>query len=453
MAELLYRSTNWQSPKVTFREALARGLAPDRGLYVPEFYPELDRDIIESMRDMPYPEIAVRVMKPLVGDSFTTEELTLMSEDAYRFPVPLEPVEGLDGRYILRLDRGPTASFKDYAAQMMARKLGRYLEQEGLELVILNATSGDTYAAVANAFHGVRRVKTIGIFPLHEVPPMQRKFMTTLGGNSTAIGVDANFDCCLGMVTAAFVDKDLAHIPLSSANSINVGRLVPQTVYYFHAYSKCKLMGHDGVIFSVPSGNFGDVTAGLIAHRMGLPAEFFIAAVNENDEFPRFLDTGIYEKVDPSRNCISNAMNVGNPKNLVRIVDMHGGQMDHTGKLVKSPEMGRIRQIMKSESIGDERTRKTMREAWAEHGLLLEPHGAVAWAALNDFCPEGYSNGAALVSLETAHPAKFPETVLEELGFEPDLPASMIGLGDKPETYDTIPGEYGALKELLKQRF
>ncbi|MBM3303720.1 MAG: threonine synthase [Candidatus Aenigmarchaeota archaeon] len=452
MAQLLYRSTNRRSPSVTFREALLRGQAPDRGLYVPEFYPIFNRDFMASMRDMSYPELAANVMKQLVGDCLTLEELRGMCDDAYTFDVPVEAVNGRDGRYVMRLDRGPTASFKDFAAQMMGRMVPHYLQQEGKELVILTATSGDTGSAVAQAFYNKPRVKMVVLFPEQEITDRQRKLMTTLGSNITAVSVNGKFDDCQAMVKTAFSDDDLKYLPLSSANSINVGRLIPQAVYYFHAYGR---VSRDGgmAVFSVPSGNFGDLTAGLIARGMGLPAKLYIAAVNENDEFPRFLETGNYEKIAPSRNCISNAMNVGHPSNLARIVDMFGGHMDNDGAMTEKPRhIDSMRRQIKSASISDELTRDTIRRAWEEHNLLLEPHGAVGWAALEEIAPAN-RDGLAYVSIETAHPAKFPEVIMEELGFEPDIPASMRGLDDRPESYDTIPAEYGALKELLRKRF
>jgi len=452
MTSVLYRSTNREVDCVDFKEALLRGQAPDKGLYVPAGYPSLDSTLIASMKDMSYAEIATCVMKPLVGDCLTEDELRAMCEDAYTFDVPIEPVENRDRRHILRLDQGPTASFKDFAAQMMGRMMQHYLKQDYKNLVILTATSGDTGSAVANAFYGKDNVQMVVLFPNDEVSDRQRKLMTTLGGNITALSVDGKFDDCQNMVKTAFSDNNLSDVPFSSANSINIGRLIPQTVYYFYAYSRCTETPDNYVIFSVPSGNFGNLTAGLIAYEMGLPNLWYIAAVNENDEFPRFLETGKYEKLKPSKKCISNAMNVGHPSNLARIVDIYEGCMDQVGNIIQTPDMEWMREDIRSRSIDDSQSRRTIKKAYENHGLLLEPHGAVGWAALEDIAPENDDN-TFYVSLETAHPAKFPDEIEQLLGFEPELPESMKGLDDRPESYEEIPAEYEALKELLKQRF
>ena len=303
-----------------------------------------------------------------------------MPEIAYDFDVPLEKV--YDRVHVMRLDRGPTASFKDFAAQMMARLIGYFLRQDGREVTILTATSGDTGAAVAHAFHKIPGIRVIVLFPIAEVSASQRKLMTTLKDNIRTVAIDGKFDDCQAMVKRAFADPALKHIPLSSANSINIGRLLPQSVYYFYAASRLAHPG-ESTAFSVPSGNFGDMMGGVVAKQMGLAVKKLIAPVNDNDAFPRFLTSGNYQKVVPSRNSLSNAMNVGHPSNLARLVAIYGGQMDETGKIHRAPDLVAMRRDLFSSSISDERTVATINEVWDKYQLLLEPHGAVAWRWLS----------------------------------------------------------------------
>src|SRR5450755_4321708 len=271
----------------------------------------------------------------------------------------------------MRLGQGPTASFKDFAALMMARLLGRFLQEDGKQLTILTATSGDTGAAVAHAFHNVPGIRVIVLFPFDEVSVSQRKLMTTLRDNVRTVAVDGKFDDCQAMVKRAFSDPDLRHIPLSSANSINIGRLLPQSVYYFYAASRLA-KSDEKIVFSIPSGNFGDAMGAVVAREMGLPVKKIIASVNDNDAFPKFLANGIYEKISPSRNSVSNARNVGHPSNLARLVAVYGGQMDETGKIKRLPDLAAMRRDIFSTSISDARTVAGVREVWSNFQLLLE---------------------------------------------------------------------------------
>jgi threonine synthase len=358
--------------------------------------------------------------------------------------VPFDTVAYL--KYIMRLDQGPTASFKDFAARMMARLMRYYLEKEGKELLILTATSGDTGGAVADAFHNVKNVKVIVLFPNKEVSVRQRKQMTTLGDNITAIAVGGKFDDCQALVKQAFADPELQHLPLSSANSINFGRLMPQTIYYFYAYSRLTSGLGEKITFSVPSGNFGDLMGGVIAREMGLSVSKFIVATNENDEFPKFLKTGQYFPIVPSRNCLSNAMNVGHPSNLARLIWLYGGNMDASGNLLNLPDMDKMREDFLAVSIDDRITKYTILKTYEERDLLIEPHGAVALAALEKIDPDG-----VCVSLETAHPAKFPETLYNLVGFDPELPECMKKNEGKEEKYLEIENNYGEFKGLLNK--
>src|SRR5476651_1454462 len=290
---LLFSSTNGQSPAVNLREAFLRGQAPDRGLYFPEKFPHLAADEIAAFAKLPYHEIAFRVLSKYTDGVIPNDVLAGFCRDAYNFEIPLEKV--YDRVVVMRLDQGPTASFKDFAAQMMARLLGRFLQEDGKQLTILTATSGDTGAAVAHAFHNVPGIRVIVLFPIDEVSLSQRKLMTTLTGNVRTVAIDGKFDDCQAMVKQAFADPALKHVPLSSANSINIGRLLPQSIYYFYAASRLAKPG-EPIVFSVPSGNFGDMMGAIVAKQMGLPIKKIIASVNDNDAFPRFLASGVYKK-------------------------------------------------------------------------------------------------------------------------------------------------------------
>jgi threonine synthase len=446
---LLFRSTNGQSPAVNLREALLRGQAPDRGLYFPETFPTLTPDEIAAFAKLPYHETAFRVLSKYTDGIIPPDALADICRDAYNFDIPLEKV--YDRVYVMRLDQGPTASFKDFAAQMMARLLGRFLREDGKQLTILTATSGDTGAAVAHAFHNVPGIRVIVLFPFDEVSVSQRKLMTTLRDNIRTVAIDGKFDDCQAMVKSAFSDPALKHIPLSSANSINIGRLLPQSIYYFYAASRIARPG-EPIVFSVPSGNFGDMMGAIVAKQMGLPVKKIVAPVNDNDAFPRFLGNGIYEKIVPSRNSVSNAMNVGHPSNLARLVAMYGGRMDETGKIHQLPDLAAMRRDLFSSSVSDDRTRGTIREVWNKYQLLLEAHGAVAWRGFEDWLKTEPLNGLPAAILETANPAKFPEEIEKTIGFAPDVPAAMIATNKLPEDFDRMGADYGKFREYLIAR-
>jgi len=444
-----FYSTNLRSPDLDLKGALLQGQAPDKGLYMPREIPVIPRDEILSFKARSYPEVAFAVLSRYAPGLIPDDELMALCHECYNYDVPLEGVH--DNCHLLRLDRGPTASFKDFAARMMARMIRYFLKQEGGELVILTATSGDTGSAVAHAFHNVERISMVVLFPKAEVSDRQRKQMTTLGGNVRVIGIDGKFDDCQALVKQAFADPELSHIRFSSANSINIGRLLPQTVYYFWAWARLQQDGEKAV-FSVPSGNFGDMCGGMIAWRMGLPASRFVIATNSNDEFPKFIETGVYSKVVPSRVCISNAMNVGHPSNLPRLVALYGGQMDEQGNISRQPDYSAMRRDMFSTSVDDAATRQAIVETWQKHRVMLEPHGAVGWAALERFLAEGH-HPALAVSLETAHPAKFPEEITRLLGIEPDPPPALAGLDARAEHYDSGPNDYAWFRDYLQRGF
>jgi threonine synthase len=445
MDKMLYTSTNRRTPEVTLAEALMQGLAPDKGLYLPVTIPSFAPGELVSLQDKPYPEIAAAVLGKFTVGVFPASSVEEMCRLAYDFEIPIEQVES--GKYVMRLDRGPTASFKDFAGRMMGQMFGALRRNSTSRLVILTATSGDTGSAVAHAFFKIPKIQVMVLFPQAEVSNRQRKQMTTLGGNITAIAVDGKFDDCQALVKRAFADETLRHIQLTSANSINIGRLLPQIVYYVYASVRLARNG-EPVIFSVPSGNFGDMMGALLASRMGVPTERIIVATNSNDEVPRFLETGCYQKIVPSRRCISNAMNVGHPSNFARVVALFGGWMDETGIVREMPDMARLKKELWATGVDDDDARRTIQEAWKLHRLLLEPHGAVGWLGLERYLDENPSSSIA-IAVETAHPAKFPEEIEQLLGFSPAVPSSLAEVERKEERYLTMQADYEAFHEYL----
>ncbi len=449
---MLYYSTNFKARRVNFRAALLQGLAEDKGLYMPESIPILAPEEIAELKKMSYPEIAFAVGRKFLADEIPDSDLRRLVTDAYDYDVPLENVTAK--HHIMRLDQGPTASFKDFAARLMGRLMQYYLALENRKLLILTATSGDTGSAIANAFYGLDNIKVVVLFPEKEVTPRQRKQMTTLGKNVSVISIDGKFDDCQALVKRAFSDPDLAYLGMSSANSINIGRLIPQTMYYFYAYAKLFESKGEKAVFSVPSGNFGDLMGGLIARNMGLPVHRFVVATNENDEFPVYVKTGEYKVISPSRNCISSAMNVGHPSNVARLITLYGGIMDETGRIIKQPDLERIRRDMFAISITDKETEQTIHDTYMQYKVLLEPHGAVGWAGLQNYLKRYPEEQKLLcISLETAHPAKFPEKITEILNIDPPLPPSLQGLDDKEEFIIPLRNDYTDFYKHLKEKY
>lgn len=441
-----YYSTNLKAPKMSFSQAILKGLAPDGGLYMPTSIPSLDKDVIDSFSSLQYNEIAFKVLYSFLKDEIDEEYLKSLCDDAYNFDVPLEKVT--DNSFVLRLDQGPTASFKDFAARMMARLMNHFIQRDKQHYTILTATSGDTGSAVASAFHGLDGIDVIILFPQKEVTDMQRKQMTTLGDNVKVIAVDGKFDDCQRLVKQAFTDPIFADRHLSSANSINIGRLLPQSVYYCYAWSRIKDDGRK-VIFSVPSGNYGDLMGGIIAREMGLPVDKYIIAANANNEVPEYLKSGTYTPIVPSINCISSAMNVGHPSNLARIVALYKGVMDEKGKIFKQPDLDKLRNDFYAISISDEETEETILSAYKQQNVLLEPHGAVAWAGINNYLKGNNADNTNFVSLETAHPFKFKKEIVKLLGFQPEPSYALKGLEEKKEEYVDMPNDYNELKHFI----
>ncbi|KKN33976.1 hypothetical protein LCGC14_0798280 [marine sediment metagenome] len=432
-----FHSTNYNSKEVDFKTAILQGQALDNGLYMLNEIPKLTEEIIDSFKSMDFIEIARTVISNLIGDIISEEKLNIIVNNAFNFKVPIERIVKND--YICFLDQGPTCSFKDFGARMLARIMGYFLEIEKKKLIILTATSGDTGGAVAQAFYEMPRITVVVLYPKDEISDLQRKQMTTLGKNVIAFGMNGKFDDCQKLVKTAFADKELTNLNLSSANSINFGRLFPQTLYYFWSHSRITTTKGEKVIFSVPSGNFGNLTGGLIAKKMGLPVKRFISAVNENNEFPTFLKTGKYNKVEPSKNCISNAMNVGHPSNLARVFDLYDGQIDETGTIHKMPKIEEIRKDIISYSITDRVTKDTIINFYNNYKKIIEPHGAVGWAATQRF-RNSFPNqrGVKSITFETADPSKFPEEIISLIKITPELPDSLKKIQNKTEFTNLI---------------
>ena len=391
-----YYSTNHNTRNVSLREAVVKGLAADRGLFMPERIPTLPSAFFKNIGNLSLQEISYAVANTLFGSDIDSSVLKNIVYDTLNFDIPLIHVNG--DIYSLELFHGPTAAFKDVGARFMARLLGHFTRQDDSGMVnVLVATSGDTGSAVANGFLGVEGVRVFVLYPKGKVSKIQEAQFTTLGQNITAIEVNGTFDDCQRLVKSAFLDDDLnAKMKLSSANSINVARFLPQMFYYFHAYAQLLQRGQadKDIVMAVPSGNFGNITAGLIAKRMGLPIKRFIAANNRNDIFYQYLLTGKYEP-RASISTIANAMDVGDPSNFARVLDLYGNSHD------------RICQDISGCSYSDEQISDTLADTYHRHGYLLDPHGAVAYRALI----EGLKVGEAGIFIETAHPAKFKDTV------------------------------------------
>ena len=449
-----YYSTNLKAIPVSFKEALLKGLAPDGGLYMPSSLPRMEQGELNDLSGKAYHEIAYAILRRFLATEMPPDDLRSMTREAYNFEVPLEQV--VERKYLMRLDQGPTASFKDFAARMMGRLMQYFLHRENRDMLILTATSGDTGSAIANAFYGLENIKVVVLFPVKEVTDRQRKQMTTLGKNVQIIGIEGKFDDCQALVKRAFSDPELNPLNLSSANSINIGRLIPQSVYYFYAWANLKKSETEKILFSVPSGNFGDLMGGLIAYHMGLPVKKFVVTTNENDEVPVYLRSGNYATIVPSKNCISSAMNVGHPSNMARIIALYGGIMDEQGVIVKEPDTARLRQDMFGVSISDSDTKAMIKSVYEQYRVILEPHGAVGWAGLQEYFkafPADSGASQLAVCLETAHPAKFPDEIRELLGIDPQLPPSMVGLDQREESWDTLKSDYNLLKKTLLNKY
>lgn len=404
-----YYSTNKEAPTATLEEAVVKGLAPDKGLYMPENIHKLPTAFFDNIGNMSFQEIAFEVAKAFFGDDVETSALKDIVYDTLSFDVPAINIE--DNIYSLELFHGPTLAFKDVGARFMARLLQYFIKKEGQKsITVLVATSGDTGSAVANGFLGVEGIHVDVLYPKGKVSKIQESQFTTLGKNITAIEINGVFDDCQTLVKQAFMDEELnENKKLTSANSINVARFLPQAFYYFYAYAQLKKQNKaDNMVVCVPSGNFGNICAGIFAHEMGLPIKRFIAANNANDIFYKYLQSGKYEP-KPSKQTLANAMDVGDPSNFARIYDLFGGCHE------------KITSLISGATYTDDMIKDTMQTCHKETGYVLDPHGACGYRALK----EGLKNGETGVFLETAHPAKFKEKVDDILHIDIKIPSRL----------------------------
>ena len=434
---MIYYSTNKKAPVATLEKAVVKGLAEDRGLYMPEQIRQLPNEFFDNIHQMSFQELSYQVADAFFGEDVDAESLKRIVYDTLSFDCPVKRVT--DNIYSLELFHGPTLAFKDVGARFMARLLQYFIKKEGetKEVNVLVATSGDTGSAVANGFLGVEGIHVYVLYPKGKVSPIQECQFTTLGKNITAIEVDGVFDDCQALVKSAFMDEELNnHMKLTSANSINVARFLPQSFYYFNAYARMKALGlADNLVMCVPSGNFGNICSALFGRKMGLPVKRFIAANNANDIFYNYLQTGKYEP-KASIQTLANAMDVGDPSNFARIYDLHNGSHEA------------ITEYISGATYKDEQIRATMQQCYNETGYTLDPHGACGYQALKDLLKEGEVG----VFCETAHPAKFKEKVDEIIGIDVEIPERLADFMKGTKQSVPLGKDFAGFKKFLMEQ-
>ncbi len=431
-----FYSTNRQSALASVREAVLRGMPDDGGLYMPERIPRLGKGFFESLRRMSLPEIGVVAGREFFSPEIPESRLEDMFVEALDFPVPLREVAA--GLYALELFHGPTLAFKDVGARVMARLMGYFAADLERELTVLAATSGDTGSAVAHAFYGVTGIQVAVLYPSGQISRLQEQQIATLDGNIIPLEMEGTFDDCQRLVKEAFLDGELRRrCSLTSANSINIARWLPQSFYYF--FAKGQLDPQDGSLaVSVPSGNLGNVTAGLLARAMGLAVDWFVVSVNSNRAAAEYLESGEYLP-RPSLRTVSNAMDVGDPSNIARLMDLYGGRLD------------RMRDHIAAFGFGDEETLGAVASVYRDTGYVMDPHGAVGYLGLKRWRGERPEIERGIF-LETAHPAKFREDVERATGMEVEIPERLAACLDKPKRAMRLPAKFSALKEFLLER-
>jgi threonine synthase len=426
-----YCSTNNSNVEVGLKEAVLKGLADDNGLYMPVTMPKLPAKVTDNLPKHSFQELAFEIARPFVNEDMSDADLSRIVNEAFNFDVPLVKVE--DNISSLELFHGPTLAFKDFGARFMARLLGYFTKDLHQEIHVLVATSGDTGSAVANGFLDVPGIKVHVLFPSGLVTKIQEKQFTTLGKNITALEISGTFDDCQRLVKQAFLDADLKNkLILTSANSINLGRLIPQSFYYAYAFAQASKVNPD-VVFSVPSGNFGNLTAGLFAKAMGVPIRHFIAATNINDIFPKYLETKVFEP-KASVSTIANAMDVGNPSNFARILHLY----NHSHEAISNDITGC--------RYSDDEVKKTLKETYERTGYMLDPHGAIGYMALKKYLAGKNASG---IFLETAHPAKFLDTVEPIIGKKIEIPARLQKFIEGESKTQPLSSNYESLKDYL----
>ena len=442
-----YYSTNGQAPIADLQKAVVKGLAEDRGLYMPERIEKLPKAFFDNIQDMTFQDIAYNVASNFFGEDVDEDALQEIVYDTLQFDCSVAKIT--DDIYTLELFHGPTLAFKDVGARFMARLLryfiGRANSVAHRTVNVLVATSGDTGSAVANGFLGVEGIHVYVLYPKGKVSPIQECQFTTLGQNITAIEVDGVFDDCQTLVKSAFMDAELnEHMMLTSANSINVARFLPQAFYYFNAYARMKTLGKaDNLVMCVPSGNFGNICSALFGHEMGLPIKRFIAANNANDVFFNYLQTGKYEP-KASVQTLANAMDVGDPSNFARILNLYS----QNGTLTPEATHHRITNLISGATYSDEQIKETMRQCYSETGYVLDPHGACGYRALQ----EGLQPGEIGVFCETAHPAKFKEKVDAILDIDIDIPARLKAFMEGEKQSVEMSKEFADFKAYLMRQ-
>lgn len=439
---LKYISTRDQSTNpetVSFKEAIFRGLAPDGGLYYPCEQPDLTEVFKSFNPATSYQEVVLRLCNTLFSGELSEKSVRRIVENAYSFEPRLKSLG--DGLHLLELFHGPSCAFKDFGAFFLAAAMDEFLKGCSRKALVLVATSGDTGSAVARAFLGRSNIEVVILYPSGRVSPLQEKQLTTLGGNITALEVKCSFDDCQRLVKKAFMDRELQdRLNLTSANSINLGRLIPQSFYYFYALSRFENPQAGEYWFSVPSGNFGNLTAGVYARQWGLPVKGFIAATNINDVVPQYLESGSYNP-HASFHTLSNAMDVGDPSNFERLMTL----FEH--------DLSAMRRLLRGEKVTDKETLKTMKEVLRDYGLLIDPHTAVGWLAARRLQQKKLTKGAEIIVLCTAHAGKFPETVSEATGMEPELPEALKKVLDLPKQAVQLGNTQHELSDFLLKKF
>jgi len=429
-------STGNHRQVVSFLEGVQNAFPEDRGLYFPVALPECSTSFLEDLPNLSFPEIANYISQLWLGDEIPEKVISDICFESFNFPVPIHELDSKT--YVLELFQGPTMAFKDFGARFMAKVLAWSLRNSDKKIIVLTATSGDTGGAVASGFAGLDQVEVVILFPEGKVSPLQRRQLTTMGSNIHAISIKGNFDDCQRLVKEALVDDKIRKAAqFCSANSINIARLLPQSFYYFYAYGQLP-GGPKPLIFSVPSGNFGNLTAGILAYKMGLPVQEFIAATNENDSVPRYLNTGEFHP-HPSLETLATAMDVGNPSNFVRLEEIFQKDYKAMGALVKGIK------------VSDLEIRKIIKAVYQERDYILDPHTAVGLKALYDWRSKNDDTTPAVV-LGTAHPSKFPETVEKELAIKLELPDQLKRLLNKEEVFDGLSTDFQDFKQFLLEK-
>ena len=428
-------STNNKDLRVPFKEGVFNSLPQDKGLYMPEHIPVLDPEFIRDLHLYSLPQIAFQVSRTILNGAIPDADLQQIINEAINFEAPV--VEIAEHIHVLELFHGPSLAFKDFGARFMSRVMAYFLNEGEKELNILVATSGDTGGAVALGFLGVANTRVTILYPKGKVSAIQELQLTTNGQNIRALEIDGTFDDCQALVKRAFNDPELKErFRLTSANSINISRLIPQTFYYFNAYAQLQRQGYTKVVFSVPSGNFGNIGAGMLAWKMGLPVQQFLAATNVNDTVPSFLQTGVY-RAKPSVQTWSNAMDVGDPSNWVRIMDLFDGKREE------------LKKVLTGYSYSDQETLDAIKQVHADHGYIMCPHTAIGWLALKQWMNDYTTEEAAGVCLATAHPCKFPDIFAEQIACEIEIPIQVKDLEDKIRVVVSLENNFESFKKYL----